>query len=258
MVKIHTLGRFAVALGDQPLRFATKAQKKPLELLKALIALGGHQVREERVAELLWPEAENAECALKSTAHRLRKLIGAEALVRGEGRLTLNSERCWTDLWCIEAALEDLESACRKVQVREVEGLCWRALTLYRGPFLESEPQTGWAVSARERLNARVVRDVEAAAGCLERARVYEQAIDCYRAVLEIDTLAEPLYRGLIRCYLDQGRHAEALQAYERCYRMLGARLSVRPSPATRMLVQSLRRHPDDANRTSDPEPLSL
>ena len=39
-------------------RFRRKAQKKPLALLEALIALGGRQVSEEALTGLIWPDAD--------------------------------------------------------------------------------------------------------------------------------------------------------------------------------------------------------
>src|SRR4030065_533042 len=38
---VYTLGRFSVSRGLKPIRFVRKAQHRPLELLKVLVALGG-------------------------------------------------------------------------------------------------------------------------------------------------------------------------------------------------------------------------
>jgi LuxR family transcriptional regulator, maltose regulon positive regulatory protein len=57
-VKIYTLGRFKVLKDDQPLQFAGKVQRKPLALLKAMIAFGGRHVREELLIDALWPDAD--------------------------------------------------------------------------------------------------------------------------------------------------------------------------------------------------------
>jgi two-component SAPR family response regulator len=123
-----------------------------------------------------------------------------------------------------------------------------RVLALYRGDLLETEAESIWALAARERLRSRTLRHVEAAARFLEQARVHDQALECYSKGLEIDPLAEPFYRGLIRVYAASGRRAEALHAYDRCRNVLAARLKVAPSAATEALVQVIR-SPSESDR---------
>ncbi len=53
-LKIYTLGRFGLVKDNKPLHFTGKIQKKPMEMLKALIALGGRDVKEEQLSDLLW------------------------------------------------------------------------------------------------------------------------------------------------------------------------------------------------------------
>jgi DNA-binding SARP family transcriptional activator len=240
-VKIFALGQFTVWVDGRRLEFTTKAQKKPLELLKAVIALGGNQVREERVVDLLWPDSEAAEQALKSAVHRLRKLIGEATIERGEGRLTLRRSHCWIDAFALEQALTALEDAAQRQDAAGAAAASERVLTLYRGDLLATEAESAWGLAARERLRMRTLRHIEGAARLLEQARRYEDAVESYTRGLEIDPLAEPFYRGLIRVYATTGRRAEALRAYDRCREVLAAELRVAPSSATEALVQSVR-----------------
>src|SRR4029450_8246346 len=113
-LKILTLGRFEVLRNDEPVRFARKVQRKPLALLKALIAFGGRGVREELVMDALWPDAEGdaARVALASALHRLRGLLAREqAILRQEGRLSLDSRLCWVDVWAVDRLVGRAEDA---------------------------------------------------------------------------------------------------------------------------------------------------
>ncbi|MGO8756157.1 MAG: hypothetical protein ACLQHK_13110, partial [Gallionellaceae bacterium] len=76
-IKIYTLGRFSIVRDGAPVRFAARGQRKVVELLKALVALGTRELDEVRVTDALWPEAEGdkAHQAFKTTLHRLRKLL---------------------------------------------------------------------------------------------------------------------------------------------------------------------------------------
>ena len=116
-VKIYTLGRFSLVRDDAPVAFSRKAQQKPLALLKALIALGGSGIKEERLTELLWPDAEGdmAHQSFETTLHRLRRLLGRpEALIVRDGRVTLDNRYCWVDVWAFERLLGQADELRKK------------------------------------------------------------------------------------------------------------------------------------------------
>jgi LuxR family maltose regulon positive regulatory protein len=239
-IKIYALGRFAVLLDGEPLRFTSKAQKKPLELLKALIAFGGRAVREEVLAEALWPEAEGdaAAQALATTLHRLRKLLGAETLQRQEGHLTLDTQHCWVDVWMLERSLGTLEKALSAGEPEALRGCTENLFHLYRGAFLEAESEAPWMLGPREHLRGKLLRALEAAGDVLAQNGYRPHAITCYEKALEIEPLAEELYRAIMRCHLSQGHRAEAICAYRRCRRILSTELSLTPSPETEALYR--------------------
>lgn len=133
-----------------PLRFTGKTQKKPLELLKALIAFGGRNVPEAKLQDALWPEAEgdSASQALATTLFRLRKLAGDKLIERGEGRLTLSATVCWVDCWALERLFNEKQPC---------ETMCLEKITkLYQGAFLEGEDDAAWAMTMREKLRSKV------------------------------------------------------------------------------------------------------
>ena len=76
-IKIYTLGRFSLISNGKPMKFIKKAQSKPLLMLKALIALGGREVRKEQIADALWPDADGdiSVRSFDTTLYRLRKML---------------------------------------------------------------------------------------------------------------------------------------------------------------------------------------
>lgn len=222
-IKIYTLGRFSIVKGGQPLRFEVKAQQTPLRLLKVLIAFGGREVSEERLADALWPESEGdaASQALATTLFRLRKLIGADAVKRQEGCLTQNARQCWVDIWALERVLND-DSMAASVFLR-------RVTQLYHGAFLASEESAPWCLTLRERLHVKLARRLSECGKNLHQAGRDEEAIAVYQRALEIDDLVEEFYLGLIRAYAALGRTSEALSTYDRYEGVLSGRLHVKP-----------------------------
>jgi DNA-binding SARP family transcriptional activator len=81
LLRIYTLGRFSLLKGDVSLHSGNKAQKKPIDLLKALIAFGGRDIRRESLSDALWPDADgfSANNSLSTTLQRLRKLVYASS-----------------------------------------------------------------------------------------------------------------------------------------------------------------------------------
>lgn len=151
-VRIYTLGRFAIVKRGETLKFSGKAQKKPLELLKAILGFGGRNVPEVKLADALWPEAEGdaATQALATTLFRLRKLIGEQVITRRDGRLTLNPSLCWVDCWAFERLVHaDLDNSDTRIA---------KLKKLYQGPFLDSEEHAAWIAPMRERLGACMAR----------------------------------------------------------------------------------------------------
>lgn len=245
-LKVVTLGRFDILKDGKPVRSTRKVQQKPLLLLKALIALGGRDVPEGRLNDILWPEADGdlAHQSFATTLRRLRKLLGEPGFVRHrEGRLTLDSRTCWVDIWAFARMLQRIDVAERGEDPglgrRDHARLLEKAVAMYEGPFLAGETQP-WVVSIRERMRGKFLRCVGGLGRLRERSGEWEKAASCYRRGLEVDDVAEDLYLRLMACYKALGRTAEAVAVYERCRRTLSTVLGVKPSAETEALRRSL------------------
>ncbi|MGH8770901.1 MAG: AfsR/SARP family transcriptional regulator [Burkholderiales bacterium] len=227
-LKIYTLGRFSVMKDDRPLRFEVKAQQAPLKLLKTIIALGGRDVSEHRLVDLLWPESEGdaGVQALSTTLFRLRKLIGHEAIYRRDNHLTLESRSCWVDCWAFERLLDGRAGANSLDHFSQLS-------RLYQRPFLSEEDDARWAVPMQERLHVKIIGYIATLGRSLRSEGRYDDAISVLQRGLEIDYLVEEFHRGLIHSFKALGREGEAMAAYRRCQRILSSRLGVEPSVET-------------------------
>ena len=255
-LKIYTLGQFEIERDREGVRFTGKVQQKPLLLLKALIAFGGRDVKEEHLYNALWPDADGdmAHRSFETTLHRLRQLIGKDKIiVLKEGRLTLNRQFCWVDAFALEQVLNEAEGlwiTWRRCQadpqrLRDTAAQAiqrtQRAITLYKGQFLKVEPEHTWLLSPQERLRAKYIRGIEALAGYWDAVSEPQMAIECYEKALEVDDLAEEFYQHLMVCNHRIDRPAKVLVVYSRCRSVLKARLGIEPSAKTKALLATLR-----------------
>ena len=144
-IKVCTLGGFSIVISGEPYQPVGKAQQKPIELLKVMIALGGRKVSQEALADILWSEVEGdkAQRAFATTLHRLRRLLGhSMAIELREKRLSLNDSYCWLDIWALDHLFTTTDAAINeeKVNRKLIARLTQQLLSLYQGSFLDNEP----------------------------------------------------------------------------------------------------------------------
>lgn len=247
--QITSFGNFEILKDDKPLGVFARVQQKPLELLKGIIGMGGENVRESTLAEALWPriDADYAHRSLTTNLHRLRKLLGEDtAVTLRHGRLSLNPALCRLDVRAFDVVVQKIEGLARGSRGHAAsEDICAQAdglLALYRGPFMASEGDNPIYVSLRERLRNRFLRCVGDLGRMLEASGAWDEAVNLYQRGIESDQLAEGLYRRLMVCYRELGRHAEAVEVFDACKRTIRAELEVEPSPETTAIYENLLR----------------
>jgi adenylate cyclase len=242
-LRICTLGRFSLLVNNDPITFSRKAQKKPLDLLRALMAFGGTRVEANKLTELLWPDSEGdaAKTTFDSNLHRLRKLIGVENVLHlEEGKLSLDPNRVTTDLWDFEKITKEIDDQASSATAEGRQQSTQQLIRIYAGHFLYPESQESWALMARDKHRAKFNRAVAALGTTLEKSKEWEQASQLYARALELDNLAESIYRRLMICYHELHEPAEALNVYRRCRDMLSIVLNTKPSAETEALRATL------------------
>jgi len=239
--KVYVLGTFRVLKGGAPLRASRRTQKRTLELLQALIAFGGDEVSAGALTDALWPDSDGdaGYHALESALYRLRQLLGEPgAVIMSGGKLTLDRRYFWVDMWAFEqemrpTSLRESDAMARLARIRQ----------LYQGHFLAHESDRPWAIDRRQALRDKLLRAIRDAARAYESQRLWQQAVDVYQMGIELDRMAEDLYRGLMICHRELGDHMELTQVYRRCRDLLTRMLGVQPSPKTQAVYQSVRQY---------------
>ncbi len=173
-LRVRTLGRFELCRDGEPHAFGPRPPRKPLELLQALVALGGQGIREDKLVDCLWPEAEGdaGQHAIETTLHRLRRILASPGIIAQSGRtISLDQQSCWTDLRALQGRLTTAFTALGGAHVDPagVQKDVQHVLELYRGPLLPAL-DSEWACDARERLRAQVGRFLRMAVQRLQAA----------------------------------------------------------------------------------------
>lgn len=245
-VKIYTLGRFCLLIGDKPLQFATKAQQKPLELLKVIISFGGREIGKNKLIDHLWPDTDGDKAmrALDTTLHRLRKLVGLDQIIIVQDRkLLLNPQLCWLDSWALDKTFGQMDTLAGQTELTcdEAISLLQQVLALYQGDFLHNDDGPDCIISYRDRLRSKLTQKLGYLAATLEHSLAWQEAALLYEHIIEIDNCQEYMYQRLITCYQHLNRIGDALSIYERCRKVLKTCHGVAPSAATQALYHEMR-----------------
>jgi len=225
------------------LRFSGKTPRKPLALLKAVIAFGGVDVPQSKLIDAVWPseEGDAGKQAFGVTMVRLRKLIGVQDAIRvTDERVSLNPDLCWVDVRAFEMMIKEAEGSQARDNDQRV-ALIRDALQLYKGPFLPGEEDRSWLVHPRLRLRSLFTSGIEDVGELHESRGEWDQAVDCYRRGLEMDNLVEEFYLGLMRCYQALRRPAEGIAVFRRLRQTLSVVLGVAPSSDSEAAARALR-----------------
>lgn len=243
---VRLLGGLEIDWGDR--HDAGLESRKVDALFVYLLCHPGREMSREHLGALLWPERspESARRNLRQALYNLN-----HALTKVECRQYLHAERrslsfeLPTDA---EIDTADFEDAVRRgLHRREPdEQALTHAAQLYRGEFLEgfslpdSEPFDEWQATQRNRYREMAIQVLKTLSDHLQSQGETDRALLYARRVLDIDPLAEPAHRDLMKLFTVSGRRTAALSQYEELTRTLQRELGVDPDRRTREIYRSI------------------
>ncbi len=247
-LEVSALGPFEIRSPDGSPADPGWSSARTRELLVFLL-LHADGASKEEIGLALWPEASAAQVrnSFHVTLHRLRSALGHAEWVRAEGGRYLLDPAA--PLSFDARRFETLAQGSLKALGRDPGALrrLLEALDLYRGALLADEPASEWHEPQRDRLERLYLDSLAAAGRALEEAGRPADGAGVYRRWIEADDLAEPAYRGLMRCLEAAGERAEALKVYRRLATLLERELDVEPEAETVALFERLQGFPRTA-----------
>jgi ATP/maltotriose-dependent transcriptional regulator MalT/DNA-binding SARP family transcriptional activator len=245
-LQVSTLGAFAIAKAGVPIDLSKSVTRKPMELLKGIIALGVEGVPVATLIDHLWPDAEGdaAQKTFAITLHRLRRQLGDDhAIVMKAGTVGIDLRSCWVDVAAFVRMTLD-EEVARVANTHSVDALhaaIGDLKALYRGAFVPGEVSESWVLVSRQRLHTRFLATVLKWGAALEESGDTQGAAALYGHALSIDGCAERVCQRLMRCLGRADKAAEVEDAFRLYSDALSATGRSGPSAETEALYRSLR-----------------
>lgn len=221
------LGPVRVRRGDEELDAGTPQQRA---MLSALLLRRGRTATADELVDSVWggTSPARAVAALRTYAFRLRKALGAEALVSAAGGYALRVVSGRLDLEVCERLARDAEAARGSGDPAKARELLREALGLWDGEPLAGVPGP-YAEAQRSRLTEWRIGLLETRLGLDLDLGMHSEAVAELTALSAEHPLRERLRWLLMLALYRSGRQAEALGVFADTRRLLGDELGVDP-----------------------------
>ena len=251
---VRILGPLEVEVSGRPVSLRSPSQRR---LLLRLVIDAGHLVSLDSIIDGMWEELPPTDPTSTVRYHisKLRKALGKKELIETTGTGYLLA----VDADSVDAHSFDrlVTNATASSDPGRTLDLTEEALILWRGaPYLDAA-DAAFAQPDTRRLNERRQVAQETHAQALVDAERTADAIPEIEGLLEIHPYSEHLWSSLMIALYREGRHTEALRAFQRARDVLGEDIGIEPAPELQQLEEKMLLH-DDSLRRADESPSNL
>jgi DNA-binding SARP family transcriptional activator len=209
---------------------------RALELI-AYLALKARPVQRDEILEALWPGEDP-----RLTRPRLRQAVRDARRLLGDA-IAGQNECYWLDRADADVDLDELERLLAEARVTKdhqaEERLLERALALFAGEPLANSDYA-WCEGELRRLRATYVELLERVGRTRLDAGEPRRALELAERAIELDGLAEGLWRLALEAENALGLREAVDERYGRLRMLLGERLGLEPDRETRSLFRAL------------------
>lgn len=223
VIIVRTLGYEQLQVDDRGIEIGWRKAREVLYYL--LHHRNG--VPPDTLCEAIWPElpARRGRDTLWTAIHLLRKHLPAGCIVF-HGRKLYRFNR---DIVLLDYDVEQFLQLLSTNNSFEAHGM---ALDLYQGSYLPWS-DTPWTVSIRTDMEQRYLQTLRLVAASYEQRNAYEEALNLYRRMLELDPLDEATHARVMNCQIILGNRAAAVEQYGRLRHVLDEELGLDLDPAS-------------------------
>lgn len=242
---IRLLGGFEVLSSGSEIQFARKASRR---ILQILLLDHPQAVHEERLMDLLWPEADplKAKRSLQTSVNELRNTLDPHHQPRGKSYVNYTHEHYSLSL--PRASFMDLEDFNKKLSSLkdktppQIEEQTLRdCLDLYRGDLLLEDPYEDYVAEARESARSTML-EASARFARSMMSRRPEEAIMVLKRGLTADPFWSEGIGLLLQALANEGRVLAAIRTFREYQGHLMKELGVEPDEPLNRLFKTLTR----------------
>jgi TolB-like protein/Flp pilus assembly protein TadD len=205
-------------------------------LLAFLAVQPGQPQSREKLMALLWGERSD-----KQARHSLNQtLVHIRKAVPGTDDRTLDSDR--ESVTCVPGSITVDALKFRELVAERPK----EAMDLYKGPFLDGigikeAAFEDWLSAQRSELHGLACEALKAQCERFVEEGRHAEAIEAAKRLVTLDPLREDAHRQLMRLYHEAGDRTSALKQYQACAETLERELDVGPTSETTRLFDEIK-----------------
>ncbi len=248
-IRVCFFEQFRLFVGDQEITADKWKSKKARTLFKYLAAMR-HKgyLDKEILMELVWPEEDPKKSAQRFhvAMAALRKILEPRISKGIRSSYILRSGQAYRiDVGAkgrvdIETFEQEIELGKQAKDRKTAMGHFKKAVTLYRGDFLEEDPFEDWCANERDRYKQAYLIVLKKIIEYHEFQKDYSSCIRAANTYLRNDRYAETIIRRLMNYHALTGNRPMIIQIYEKFKETIKTELDCKVSDETKRLYNQL------------------
>lgn len=250
-LRIQTLGPFNIWRDGQLIDAWEPAEAKTIvKLLLTRRAAGERAVSPDELIKWLWPEADpdSGRKQLLPLLNSARHALEPDIEPQDSNFILRSSTGYYFDLsGDVTWDVRELRRLASEASARQRDGDGQAAIAayeaaraLYVDDFMTEDRYAAWAIPQRQTLQVEYRDALASLAEAYAASGRHADAIRAADAALQIDPLAESVYRQLMRYHYHAGKKAQALKVYRNCEKLFDELFGEGLAPQTRRLFEAI------------------
>ncbi len=254
-LSIQMLGRFRVAINDEPVDERAWGTHRAKPLLKLLLTSYSQPLHKDQIIEALWADSQpkNPIQALYTAVSDLRRALEPGLRRAAESRFILSSDSGYMfntecahslDYQLFLTAVQQARQERSAANMASATQHYLLAEGLYQGEFLPDDRYAEWSYSLREQLQTTWTAMQMELAELHMQQQSYRQVVAVCNRLLTDDPCHEAACGLMMQAHTALGAPARALRAYKDCAGALERDLGIGPSAELQALAERLHTQP--------------
>lgn len=260
---IHTLGDFDISfIGQSQLKESSRSYKL-FKLFEYFITFRGRKLLPETITENLWEnkESNDPKNVLRTQIFRLKQLL--KKIIPNDidtaKYFVISFSNGYYSFELGELTILDTEEFEKLIDqgdsrksdnIDEAIELYYKAIKLYKGPYLSENSYEAWLVPIRNHYNRLYLKTLFKLVEILKEKEEYSKIIELCEEAIIIEPFEEALHIYLIEAMLKTGQIRNAMSHYEYIISLLSKELGVKSSPGLKNIYRRIQSYYDEKSES--------